>query len=121
MSHWYIYSSSVNFVYTYLDYIGAVRGRYKVEWKVVVPCKLEAPLCHLVVHCMETTLLLSTMTPAQSPNLTIYLVGHQYAWYLWPVLPHLLVPVRQVLVRNLPGDVKHLHTTQIQHREEYFR
>ena len=39
---------------------------------------------------------------------TINLVGHQDAGDVGSVLPHLLVPARQALVRHLPSDIKYL-------------
>ena len=51
-----------------------------------------------------------TLSLPQPRPLTVNLVGHQYAGYLWPVLPELLVPDGEVLVGHLPSDVKDEHT-----------
>ena len=51
-----------------------------------------------------------TLSLLPTRPLTVNLVGYQYARYLWPVLPELLVPDGEVLVGHLPSDVKDEHT-----------
>lgn len=55
---------------------------------------------------------MSNLECTDEVRLTIYFVGNHTTRDLWPVLSQLLVPVGQILVRNLPLNIKHLEGRQ---------